>query len=241
MVTLEEFVNRILEDGQIAVPYGTGMEYGVRKGWLEAQDAAGKFLQLNRKTAARIIHNFLRFEQREPDEIDASPAYVLKDLFDCRVCAGHIIQVYVKGIMDAEEDTQGNPLFCADNFIPEEEEAKIRERIFLREKRRKMSPTPWMCGKEPEQISGEQMKRMAEREGAVIADVRTGREFEKDHLPGAINIPLLDILKNPYTVPAEMGDTIVCCCEEGVQAAAAARCLLEAGYRNACFMVYKIN
>ena len=32
---------------------------------------------------------------------DITPAYVLKDLFDCRTCANHIAAVYLNGIMDS--------------------------------------------------------------------------------------------------------------------------------------------
>jgi len=239
MVQLEEFVNRILEDGMISVPSETGMEYGVRKGWLEVQDVAEKSRGLNRKQAARIIHNFLRLEKQEPDEIDASPAYVLKDLFDCRVCAGHIIQVYVKGIMDAVEDNNGNILFMAERPISAEEENSILERTFYPEKRRKVMTKQQETAKEPKQISIEEVHLSRREKNAVVVDVRTERAFETGHFEGAVNIPFLNVLKNPYAVSEDRNKQIICYCEAGAQAAAAARCLLEAGYRNVVFFVYK--
>ena len=36
-------------------------------------------------------------------DLDMSGAKGLKDLYDCRVCANHIAQVYMRGIMDAKD------------------------------------------------------------------------------------------------------------------------------------------
>lgn len=55
---------------------------------------------LTRKLCAKIIHEYLQKNMHEPDEIGIEKAYFIKDLFDCRVCANHIAQVYLKGIMD---------------------------------------------------------------------------------------------------------------------------------------------
>ncbi len=76
---------------------------GRQRGWLEEQDAtdAGKLLE--RRAAARIVHGFLQQECMEADETDWDAARALKDLFDCRVCVGHVAQVYVKGIMGAKQ------------------------------------------------------------------------------------------------------------------------------------------
>lgn len=241
MVQLEEFVNRILEDANIAVPPGTGMEYGVRKGWLESQDITDKSHSLSRKHAARIIHNFLRFERNETDEIDGSPAYVMKDLFDCRVCAGHIIQVYVKGIMEAKTDVAGNVVFLAEEAVSDEEENVLRKRMFHPEKRRRVSSELKNHLTEPEQIPTEQIELLCKEKDTIMVDVRTGREYEQQHIDGAIHVPFLEITKNPYVVSANREKRIICYCEAGIQAAAAARCLLEAGYQNVFFAVYKIN
>ena len=58
-------------------------------------------MQLDRKTAALIIHEFLYDVLKEPDEEDISPAFELEDIYECRVCAMHIAQVYSKGIANA--------------------------------------------------------------------------------------------------------------------------------------------
>lgn len=239
MCNLEQFVSNLLADGKVMVQSGDGMAYGVEKGWLETQDVTEKLQVLDRKRAARIIHNFLRFQRKETDEVDGSPAYAMKDLFDCRVCAGHIIQVYVKGIMEAKTDEKGNLVFLPENPVTDEEEELIRNRIFHPEKRRKVVSGQKTCRREPEQISIEQLEFLRKEKDVVIVDVRMNREFERQHIEGAANFPFLEIMKNPYAVSESIDETIVCYCEEGIQAAAAARCFLEAGYRKALFFVYK--
>ncbi|MCR5846962.1 MAG: hypothetical protein K6G75_02425 [Lachnospiraceae bacterium] len=74
----------------------------LKKGVLKTGDFLDKNELIDRKNVARILHNYLRIVLKEKDEEDISKAYILKDLFDCRVCANHIAQVYLKGIMDAE-------------------------------------------------------------------------------------------------------------------------------------------
>ena len=65
---------------------------------------------MDRKSAATLIHIFLREVLKEPDEASDGPSRrVLRDIYDCRVCANHVAQVYDKGIMDAyffEDESQ---------------------------------------------------------------------------------------------------------------------------------------
>ena len=58
---------------------------------------------LIRKNCAKMIHVFLQRNLHEKDEIDIKKAEEIKDLFDCRICANHIAQVYLKGIMEIDE------------------------------------------------------------------------------------------------------------------------------------------
>ena len=69
--------------------------------WLESQDALNRKNPLDRRNAARIIHMYMRAVLGIKDLEDITPAYELRDLFDCRVCANHIAQVYVRGIIDS--------------------------------------------------------------------------------------------------------------------------------------------
>ena len=73
--------------------------YGHKRGWLEDSDETNPQKPLDRRTAARIIHQFMKIEMHIPDETDISQAEKLKDLYTCRVCANHIAQVVVKKIM----------------------------------------------------------------------------------------------------------------------------------------------
>lgn len=79
------------------------LHYAHFRGWIEDDDERHPDVALNRQTAARIAHQFLRIECNLPDIEDISPAAILKDLYNCRVCANHIAQIYLRGIMSAQE------------------------------------------------------------------------------------------------------------------------------------------
>ena len=69
-----------------------------KRGWIEEEAEE----MLDRRTAAMLIHLFMRDMLGIEDIRNINEAYKLRDLFDCRVCAGHIAQVYLRGIIDAE-------------------------------------------------------------------------------------------------------------------------------------------
>lgn len=77
------------------------LHYAHFRGWIEDDDERHPDVALNRQTAARIAHQFLRIECNLPDIEDITPATILKDLYNCRVCANHIAQIYLRGIMNA--------------------------------------------------------------------------------------------------------------------------------------------
>lgn len=68
--------------------------------WTEEQDVLNQDKQLDRKNAARLLHMYMKCELGIKDVTDITPAYELRDLFDCRVCANHIAQVYLQGVMN---------------------------------------------------------------------------------------------------------------------------------------------
>lgn len=72
----------------------------MEKSWVEEQDLINKDKTIDRRNAARIIHMYMQNELRINDIKDITPAYILKDLFDCRVCANHIAQIYLRGLME---------------------------------------------------------------------------------------------------------------------------------------------
>lgn len=76
---------------------------------------------LKRKDTARILHLYMKKVLGVTDEDDITPASVMKDLYDCRVCVNHIAQVYLKGIMKAHAYPNGLLLFDSGLEISDEE------------------------------------------------------------------------------------------------------------------------
>lgn len=75
---------------------------GRHEGWLEEEDQLYPGRDISRKNVARILHMYLLKVRGIKDIGDIEPAYELRDLFDCRVCANHVAQIYLRGIMDAK-------------------------------------------------------------------------------------------------------------------------------------------
>lgn len=133
-MTVKDFVQLIWDElSTTARDAGGGSEallhYGHVKGWLEDQDEAHPLATLDKRTAARIAHQFMRLELHIPESLDISEAEALKDLYTCRVCANHVAQIFVKGLMDCEEvtdPTTGNTVQIFNMLKPFDfEEAKI--------------------------------------------------------------------------------------------------------------------
>jgi hypothetical protein len=74
---------------------------GREEGWLEAEDEVFKDRSITRKNVARICHTYL-LKVMNVRDLDINGANKIRDLYDCRVCANHIAQVYLRGIMDAK-------------------------------------------------------------------------------------------------------------------------------------------
>lgn len=92
-----------------------------KAGWIEQQDMLSYDTPLMRRNVARIIHMYLCLVAKEADEVDVTVSYKLRDLYDCRVCAGHVMQVYTKGIMDAFEYAPGLLMFGMKEHLSKEE------------------------------------------------------------------------------------------------------------------------
>jgi len=65
--------------------------------------------------------------------------------------------------------------------------------------------------------------------GARIIDVRTAEEFNEEHYPNALNIPV-DQIRQRLTEFGEKNAPIVVYCASGSRSAFAARMLKSAGY-----------
>lgn len=100
-MTREQFIQRLLEvfKEDTSDVFSNGLE----KGWLEFEDQLYRDDVITRKNIARIIHMYLLKQKRIPDLQDISKAFELRDLYDCRVCANHVAQIYLRGIIGAKE------------------------------------------------------------------------------------------------------------------------------------------
>ncbi len=103
-MTTEEFISELCKASGIDTEGIFGR--GRKDGWLEAEDEIHKDRQITRKNVARICHMFL-LKVRKISDMDINKADCLRDLYDCRVCANHIAQVYLRGIMDASDIRRG--------------------------------------------------------------------------------------------------------------------------------------
>lgn len=72
---------------------------GRKSGWLEQEDELYSSDPIARKNVARILHMYLMTERGVKDLSDISGASCLRDLYDCRACANHVAQMYLRGVM----------------------------------------------------------------------------------------------------------------------------------------------
>lgn len=101
-ITTKQFV-QLIWDSCKGTEVGEVMTYAREHMWVMEQDLCAAEEPIERRRAAYIIHEFLRLELGEPDEESWLDAEKMKDIYDCRACANHIAQVYVKGIMEARK------------------------------------------------------------------------------------------------------------------------------------------
>ncbi len=120
-MTIKTFVEKLVETGRSCTDvrgcknalHSSGspeelLSYGHACGWLEDSDERFPENSLDRRTAARIIHQFLRICCGIPDLPEIPNARALKDLYVCPSCANHIAQVYERGIMNAMQITDAD-------------------------------------------------------------------------------------------------------------------------------------
>ena len=113
---LDEFVNYLYGEKKAG-----SIEKAHQSGIIDGYESEHSELTLSRKDAARILHMYMKNVLSIRDIEDITPASVLKDLYDCRVCVNHIAQVYLRGIMNGHEYSNGLLLFDSDSEISEEE------------------------------------------------------------------------------------------------------------------------
>ena len=87
------------------------LSYGHTHGWLEDQDERFGDNYLDRRTAARILHRYMKLELGIPDMPDISSANVLADLYTCRTCVNDVAQIFLRGIMESREVERDGKIF----------------------------------------------------------------------------------------------------------------------------------
>jgi rhodanese-related sulfurtransferase len=70
----------------------------------------------------------------------------------------------------------------------------------------------------------------------VIVDVRTRREYEAGHVPGAIHVPFYALLVRPDDVPGPRERPVVVYCEHGPRAGVARLALRLAGFTDVRYL-----
>ena len=81
---------------------------------------------------------------------------------------------------------------------------------------------------QPEQL----LKRMNSQRPPIVIDVRTGFEFKRGHIPGAIHAPTWKILLRLDKIPSDRNSELVLTCELGPRARIVKSFLGAFGYRN---------
>ena len=101
-ITIKEFVILLSQKD---------LSYGHARGWLEDQDERFGENFLDRRTAARILHRYMKIELGVPDLADVSAANVLADLYTCRVCVNDVAQIFTRGIMESSQVERDGKIF----------------------------------------------------------------------------------------------------------------------------------
>ena len=78
----------------------------------------------------------------------------------------------------------------------------------------------------------ELLKEMQEGTAPLIVDVRSQREYDRDHVPGALHIPFMSISAGLKAMNMQTRERIVIYCEHGPRAGMANWSLYLSGYRN---------
>ena len=68
------------------------------------------------------------------------------------------------------------------------------------------------------------------RDGALLVDVRSAREFASGNAPGTVNIPLTELSRRLSEIPASA--PVVICCASGIRSGMAKLLLKKNGYKN---------
>lgn len=231
IVTVEDFTAMVIRSikgdiGPTRDGWSSGyMDHALHKGIIEDYDITNMGKPIERRSAARIVHEALLRELGERDEHEWSAAECLEDLYLCHTCVIHIAQVYVKGIMPGRADN----LFDSLGSVSRTEAAEIVERMLNKDQRvHRTGARQYQC----EKLSPDEARKlMRDNSAAMLIDVRSSEEYTAGHIDDSICIPLHDILNNPFSVCSRKDTPIILYCQKGYKSSMAARSLIDAGYR----------
>ena len=229
-VTTEQFVTMVIRSskGHIEPTRGSWssgyIDYALYKGIIEDYDLTNISNPIERRSAARIVHEALLTEFGEKDEHEWSAAENLKDLYACHTCVMHIAQVYVKGIIPGRDHN----LFDAKGSLTHAEAAAIVARMLDKEQR--IPLTGGRVFQSKSLTPDEAWELMLKDTAAMLVDVRTHEDYQTGHIQESNCIPLQDISNNPYSVCVRKDTPIILYCQKGYRSSAAAQALIDAGY-----------
>ena len=233
-VTTEEFTTMVIRSikGDMEPTrdgWSSGyMDHALHKGIIEDYDITNMSKPIERRSAARIVHEALLRELGEKDEREWTAAECLGDLYLCHTCVMHIAQVYVKGIMPGHDDNLFDALGC----ITRAEAAEIVVRMLNKDQRIPQTEgRQYQC----EKLSPDEARKlMLNDRTAILVDVRSNEDYNAGHIEGSISIPLQDILNNPFSVCNRKDTPIILYCQKGYKSSLAAQVLIDAGYSRIC-------
>ena len=87
------------------------------------------------------------------------------------------------------------------------------------------------CGTSPfGKVTAEQANDMVANQNAIIIDVRENDEWNSQHIPGAIHIPLGQVQSRLAELEQYQGKPIIMQCRSGARSARASSILIDAGF-----------
>lgn len=230
LVTTEQFVSMVISSSRGSIEPARGswssgyMDYALHKGIIEDYDLTHQSNPIERRSAARIVHEALLTEFGEKDEHEWSAAFKLRDLYSCRTCVMHIAQVYAKGIMLGREHN----MFDVAGSLTRAEAAEVVARMIDKELR---IPQTEDSGSRSKHLTpDEAWELMLNDHTAMLVDVRTHEEHQTGHLQESTCIPLQDLINNPFSVCGRKDTPLILYCKKGYMSSAAAQVLIDAGY-----------
>ena len=196
---------------------------------------------LERRTAAALVHEFIKSVLKEPDEPDITETFYLKDIFECKVCLNHIAQIYVKGIMPS----LGN-VFGSREPVDHKGAEEIISAVFNRDLR--VKPKKNTAFARPVILTDFGVEELLkEKESPIFINIDTRPEDDKEYgihrkpEREIFNIPMSQIMKNPYCIRSvietyagfgvqDLLYPIVITGSDEQCAYTTAECLIDAGY-----------